>query len=56
MFDKGAKTNVNVNKDFYNPHFYGNSAENTYTANLTPNRTPPQQITTRQFINPNTQI
>ena len=36
MFDKGAKTNANINKDFYNLHFYANNAENTYTANLTP--------------------
>ncbi len=46
ILDNGAKTKVNFKNDFYNPHSFSNTAENTFTANLDLNK--PQQKTTRQ--------
>ncbi len=54
IFDNGARTKINTEKDFYNPHSFSNTSENTYTANLELNK--PQQVTTRQFVNQNSKF
>ncbi len=63
MLDGGAKTSVNIGKDFYNPHTFENTSANNSTSKQSNsnifqgvgNVLPPEQrvsINTQRYINP----